>query len=113
MYVQSIEPVALWQFMVASICMMPKLFAFIFVSSRIAAFSDGKQRGEMDTRKYLSEPALFHCDSTICPGTVAKVINGLSIGLGILILIGTGAYVTQVTCRFVIYIVIFPVSYIV
>ncbi|KAI5125062.1 hypothetical protein M0805_007485 [Coniferiporia weirii] len=45
----SIEAVSLWQFIVATLCVMPKLFLVVFIGSRIAKFSDGKQRGEMDT----------------------------------------------------------------
>ena len=47
-YSQSIETVKLWQFFVATIFVLPKIFLSVFIGSRIAAFSDGKQREHMD-----------------------------------------------------------------
>ncbi|KAJ6539253.1 hypothetical protein B0H19DRAFT_1178001 [Mycena capillaripes] len=61
----SIESVSLWQFLVATCFVFPKIFLHVFIGSRIAALSDGGQRGQMDTH--------------------TKVINGLLIGGGILI----------------------------
>ncbi|KAJ6515995.1 hypothetical protein C8R45DRAFT_958335 [Mycena sanguinolenta] len=61
----SIGSVSLWQFMTATFFVFPKLFLHVFIGSRIAAFSDGETRGQMDTH--------------------TKVINGLLIGGGILI----------------------------
>ncbi|KAJ6509944.1 hypothetical protein C8R47DRAFT_1096081 [Mycena vitilis] len=60
----SIESVSLWQFLVATCFVFPKIFLHVFIGSRIAALSDGEQRGQMDTQ--------------------TKVINGLLIGGGIL-----------------------------
>ncbi|KAI0069091.1 Golgi apparatus membrane protein TVP38 [Artomyces pyxidatus] len=46
----SIEVVALWQFMVATLCTSPKYLLYVFIGSRVAAMSDGKQREGMDTQ---------------------------------------------------------------
>lgn len=46
---QSIEAVSLWQFVVATLFLLPKVFLVVFVGSRIAKFSDGGQRDQMDT----------------------------------------------------------------
>ena len=51
---QSIEPVALWQFVVATLFIFPKLALHVFIGSRIAALSDGDQRDHMDTRMMVS-----------------------------------------------------------
>lgn len=48
---QSIEVVSLWQFVFATLFIFPKLTLHTFVGSRMAALSDGDQRGRMDTRK--------------------------------------------------------------
>ncbi|TDL29433.1 Golgi apparatus membrane protein TVP38 [Rickenella mellea] len=66
----SIEAVALWQFVIATLCTLPKLLLTVFIGSRIAQFSDGETRGQMD------------------PTT--KIINIVSIVLGISIGLGTG-----------------------
>ena len=46
---QSIESVALWQFVIATICLLPKILLTVFVASRVALLSDGDSRGKMDT----------------------------------------------------------------
>jgi len=69
----SIEAVHLWQFVIANLFTLPKLFLTVFIGARVAALSDGKQRGEMDTQ--------------------TKIINALSIALGVLIGIGAGLIV--------------------
>ncbi|KAF8897443.1 Golgi apparatus membrane protein TVP38 [Infundibulicybe gibba] len=69
----SIEAVSLWQFVVATIFVSPKLALHTFIGSRIAALSDGDQRGHMDTH--------------------TKVINGLLIAGGITIAIFTSWWV--------------------
>jgi len=46
----SIEPVKLWQFVVATLLMSPKLLLHVFIGFRIAALSDGRQRQHMDTQ---------------------------------------------------------------
>ena len=66
----SIETVSFFQFMVATLCYTPKLMFAVWVGSRIAMLSDGQQRGEMDT--------------------AAKIVNTLSIVLGVAIGVGTG-----------------------
>jgi len=44
----SIEPVALWQFVVATLFISPKLLLHAFIGSKLAALSDGNQRSHMD-----------------------------------------------------------------
>ncbi|KAJ8523462.1 hypothetical protein ONZ45_g57 [Pleurotus djamor] len=46
----SVEAVALWQFVVATLFIFPKLALHVFIGSRIAPFADGDQRGHMDTQ---------------------------------------------------------------
>ncbi|TFK28827.1 Golgi apparatus membrane protein TVP38 [Coprinopsis marcescibilis] len=65
----SIEPVKLWQFVVATCFISPKLLLHVFIGSKMAALSDGDQRGRMDTHD--------------------KIINGLLVGGGIIIAIFT------------------------
>lgn len=62
---QSIHTVALWQFVIATFCLTPKLLLHTFIGSRLAPLSDGEQRGEMDTQ--------------------TKVINGCLAGGGIIL----------------------------
>ncbi|KAF8752325.1 hypothetical protein RHS01_07743 [Rhizoctonia solani] len=66
----SIESVRFWQFMVATVVYTPKLFVMVFIASRVAKFSDGQQRSEMDS--------------------TTKWINGLSIVLGASIAFAAG-----------------------
>ncbi|KAJ1308773.1 hypothetical protein OPQ81_004463 [Rhizoctonia solani] len=73
----SIESVNLWQFMVATVVFTPKLFIIIFIGSRVAKFSDGQQRGEMDT--------------------ASKWLNGLSIVFGVAIGIATTWLIWRLT----------------
>ncbi|KAJ7781340.1 Golgi apparatus membrane protein TVP38 [Mycena metata] len=63
----SIGSVSLWQFIVATCFVFPKIFVHVFIGSRIAALSDGEQRSHMDTN--------------------TKIINGVLIGGGIFIAI--------------------------
>ncbi|PPQ64701.1 hypothetical protein CVT24_008328 [Panaeolus cyanescens] len=65
----SIEPVKLWQFVVATLFIFPKIALHTFIGSKIAALSDGDQRGHMDTR--------------------TKVLNGVFIAGGILVALFT------------------------
>ncbi|KDR83846.1 hypothetical protein GALMADRAFT_219675 [Galerina marginata CBS 339.88] len=65
----SIRSVKLWQFVVATLFVLPKVLLHTFIGSKIAALSDGDQRGHMDTR--------------------TKVLNGLLVGGGIIIAIFT------------------------
>ncbi|KAF8076288.1 Golgi apparatus membrane protein TVP38 [Lyophyllum atratum] len=62
---KSIKAVSLWQFVIATLFVFPKLVLHVFIGSRIAALSDGDQRGHMDTQ--------------------TKVINGLLIAGGIVV----------------------------
>ena len=47
---QSIEPVALWQFVIATLVVLPRVALHVFIGSRLAAFSDGETRNHMDKR---------------------------------------------------------------
>ena len=62
---QSIHTVALWQFIVATFFLSPKLLLHTFIGSRLAPLSDGEQRHGMDTQ--------------------TKIINGCLVGGGILL----------------------------
>ena len=62
---QSIHTVALWQFVVATFFLSPKLLLYTFVGSHLAPLSDGRQREGMDTQ--------------------AKIINGCLVGGGVII----------------------------
>ncbi|KAI0747440.1 Golgi apparatus membrane protein TVP38 [Irpex lacteus] len=44
----SIEPVALWQFVTATLVVLPRVALHVFIGSRLAAFSDGETRSHMD-----------------------------------------------------------------
>ncbi|KIP12719.1 hypothetical protein PHLGIDRAFT_113319 [Phlebiopsis gigantea 11061_1 CR5-6] len=61
----SIEAVALWQFIIATTMVFPKVALHVFIGSRLAALSDGETRRHMDTR--------------------TKVMNGVLVGTGILV----------------------------
>jgi len=61
----SIHTVALWQFVVATVFLSPKLLLHTFIGSRLAPLSDGKQREGMDTQ--------------------TKIINGCLVGGGIIL----------------------------
>ncbi|KAE9410375.1 Golgi apparatus membrane protein TVP38 [Gymnopus androsaceus JB14] len=63
----SIESVALWQFVIATTFVFPKILLHAFIGSRMAALSDGGQRHEMDTS--------------------TKILNGCLVGGGIVIAI--------------------------
>ncbi|KAF6762709.1 Golgi apparatus membrane protein TVP38 [Ephemerocybe angulata] len=69
----SIEAVRFWQFVVATVCLSPKLLLHVFIGSKMAALADGDERARMDTRD--------------------KVINGLLVGGGIGITIFTSWWV--------------------
>ncbi|KZS97758.1 Golgi apparatus membrane protein TVP38 [Sistotremastrum niveocremeum HHB9708] len=73
----SIETVSLWQFVIATICLLPKIFLTVFVGSRIAELADGKHREKMDP--------------------LSKVLNGVSIGVGVLLGITAGWVVYRLT----------------
>jgi uncharacterized membrane protein YdjX (TVP38/TMEM64 family) len=46
----SIEAVALWQFVIATLFVYPKFLLHVFIGSRAAALADGKQRNDMATQ---------------------------------------------------------------
>ncbi|CAA7259670.1 unnamed protein product [Cyclocybe aegerita] len=71
----SIEAVKLWQFVVATTFVFPKILLHTFIGSKIAELSDGDQRGHMDTR--------------------TKVLNGVFVGGGILVAIFTSWFVAN------------------
>jgi len=60
----SIQSVSVWQFMVATICAFPRFLLYVFIGSRMASLSDGKQRDHMDYE--------------------TKVVNGILIVAGVL-----------------------------
>jgi len=49
----SIHTVALWQFVIATFCLAPKLLLYTLIGSRLAPLSDGDQRREMDTQTMI------------------------------------------------------------
>ncbi|CAK5262738.1 unnamed protein product [Mycena citricolor] len=55
----SISSVALWQFVVATCFVFPKIFLQVFIGSRIAALSDGEQRDKMDPHTKMLNGALI------------------------------------------------------
>ncbi|KAF8639453.1 hypothetical protein AX16_010308 [Volvariella volvacea WC 439] len=69
----SIESVALWQFVIATCCVAPKLLLHTFIGSRLAALSDGDQRSHMDTQ--------------------TKVLNAVFIGGGVCVAIFTSWWI--------------------
>ncbi|KIO29117.1 hypothetical protein M407DRAFT_242720 [Tulasnella calospora MUT 4182] len=73
----SIETVSFVQFMIATVFYTPKLMIAVWIGSRVAMLSDGSQRDKMDTK--------------------AKIVNGLSIAIGIAIMLGTGWMVWKLT----------------
>lgn len=73
----SIETVSFFQFMIATVVYTPKLMIAVWIGSRVAMLSDGRQRDKMDTK--------------------AKIVNGLSIAIGIAIMLGTGWMVWKLT----------------
>ncbi|KAM6495971.1 Golgi apparatus membrane protein TVP38 [Amanita muscaria] len=66
----SIETVKLWQFTTATICISPKLLLHVFIGSKIAALSDGTQRGQMDLQTKIVN-ALF-----VAGGLVLALLSG-------------------------------------
>lgn len=69
---QSIHTVALWQFVVATVCLSPKLLLHTFIGSRLAPLSDGEQRQEMDTQTIIINAGL--AGGGILIGVLASVI---------------------------------------
>ncbi|EJU06249.1 Golgi apparatus membrane protein TVP38 [Dacryopinax primogenitus] len=75
----SIETIRLWQFIFATVCLTPRLLLHVFIASRIALFSDGETRGQMDT--------------------TTKIVNALSMVLGMVLGAGTGIIIYRLTLR--------------
>lgn len=76
---------SLWQFIVATLFLFPKIILVVFVGSRIAKFSDGNQREQMD-RSETSHPTLRISDHYVDPATLILniVSTVISISAGIL-----------------------------
>ncbi|KAF9783037.1 Golgi apparatus membrane protein TVP38 [Thelephora terrestris] len=68
----SIHTVALWQFVIATVCLSPKLILSIFIGSRLAPLSDGEQRQEMDTQTMIIDAGL--AIGGLLLGLVASVV---------------------------------------
>ncbi|EKM59350.1 uncharacterized protein PHACADRAFT_249783 [Phanerochaete carnosa HHB-10118-sp] len=66
----SIETVALWQFVVASVVLLPKISLYVFIGTRLAVLSDGTTRKQMDT--------------------LTKVLNGVLVGVSFSVAIIAG-----------------------
>ncbi|KAF8913811.1 Golgi apparatus membrane protein TVP38 [Gymnopilus junonius] len=75
----SIRAVNLWQFIIATLFVFPKVLLHTFIGSKIAVLSDGKQREHMDSR--------------------TKVLNGLLVGGGLVIAIFTSWMVYSLVQR--------------
>jgi len=75
----SIHTVALWQFIIATFFLSPKLLLTAFIGSRLAPLSDGKQRQGMDTQ--------------------TKIINGCLVGGGIILATVAAAIVYRLVQR--------------
>lgn len=88
---QSIEAVSFGHFVIATFFYWPKLLLHVFIGSRAAAFADGEQRRNMDTRKSMTDhmsPSLTHF--TIVHAET-KVVNGILIASSIILSIVVGA----------------------
>ncbi|THH02411.1 hypothetical protein EW026_g436 [Hermanssonia centrifuga] len=66
----SIEAVALWQFILATTAVFPKVALHVFIGSRLAALSDGDTRRGMDTQTKIMNTALVVC------GILAAILTG-------------------------------------
>ncbi|KAH8830768.1 Golgi apparatus membrane protein TVP38 [Flagelloscypha sp. PMI_526] len=75
----SVQSVSLWQFLVATLFLFPRLFLHVFIGSRISKLADGDQRDHMDTQ--------------------TKIINGLFIGGGIVVAIVAGWLIYTLTMK--------------
>jgi len=75
----SIHTVRLWQFIVATFFLSPKLFLYTFIGSRLAPLSDGEQRQRMDKQ--------------------TKIINGCLAGGGFLLGIAASVVVYRLVQR--------------
>jgi len=68
----SIHTVALWQFVIATFFLTPKLLLQTFIGSRLAPLSDGRQRDEMDTQTKIINSCLVV--GGLLLGVVASVV---------------------------------------
>ena len=77
---QFIQSVSVWQFMAATICSFPRFLLYVFIGSRMASLSDGKQREHMDTGNG------HHTAHEVAPDLAieTKVVNGILIVAGVL-----------------------------
>ncbi|KAF8525348.1 hypothetical protein JB92DRAFT_2877537 [Gautieria morchelliformis] len=73
----SISVVKFWQFMLATVCLQPRIFLAVFIGSQIAKFSDKDERGKMDK--------------------TTQMVNALSIAIGLLVGAGTGWFLYRTT----------------
>jgi len=55
----SIQAVKLWQFVIATSFVFPRILLETFIGSKMAELSDGKQRGHMDTTTKIIDVALI------------------------------------------------------
>ena len=76
--IQSIQAVSLWQFILATFVVFPKIAIFTFVGSRLAKLSDGKQREAMDTSAFSVQTSV---DTTNIVVAATKILNiALTVG---------------------------------
>ncbi|KZT24446.1 Golgi apparatus membrane protein TVP38 [Neolentinus lepideus HHB14362 ss-1] len=66
----SIESVSIWQFMVASACLFPKMLLHVFIGARLAALSDDEQRRQMDTQTKILNAVL------VAAGIIIGIVAG-------------------------------------
>lgn len=86
---QSIEAVALWQFVVATFVVFPKLALHVFIGTRLASLSDGQQRKHMDTR----ESGVTSFEQSLTSRAALKIMNISAVVGGILVSIVASWYV--------------------
>ncbi|TFK55767.1 hypothetical protein OE88DRAFT_1652234 [Heliocybe sulcata] len=66
----SIESVSIWQFMIATACLFPKMLLHVFIGARLAALSDDEQRRQMDTQTKILNAVL------IAAGIIVGIVAG-------------------------------------
>ncbi|EPQ59287.1 hypothetical protein GLOTRDRAFT_35207 [Gloeophyllum trabeum ATCC 11539] len=54
----SIEAVSIWQFIIATTCLAPKMILHVFIGARLAALSDDRQREQMDPQTKILNAVL-------------------------------------------------------
>ena len=70
---------SLWQFLIASVALTPKLLLHVWIGDRMYKFADPETRAKMDP--------------------TSRLVNAASVIAGILIGIGTGIYVYRLTLK--------------